>query len=120
MSFNTEGLARKAGSAILDLMPNGWKLRVWNNLGWHYSLEKGPICVHPSFDGNTYWAMIATDAGECGHGGPWTSKGGNYVHPMDAVIAAIDDFKNWFAGWQGIQDAVSTFEKECKYDLCGT
>lgn len=37
-----ERLAKK----WLNTMPRGWKSRVWENMGWHFDLNNGPISIH--------------------------------------------------------------------------
>jgi hypothetical protein len=44
----TKQAATKAGKALLARMNGkGWKLRVWENFGWHYAVNLGPINVFP-------------------------------------------------------------------------
>lgn len=58
-----ERCARAAGAALLKRMRGrGWKLHVWENLGWHYSVHSGAISVHVSrrLGGvPTYWALMS-------------------------------------------------------------
>ena len=49
---------KKAG-ALAKLLGNGWKKRVWENMGWHYSASKGKMSVSPSSDGS-YWVSLHT------------------------------------------------------------
>ena len=42
----------KAADALAGRMGAGWKPVVWENLGWHYRVEKGVVAIHPSEDRN--------------------------------------------------------------------
>jgi hypothetical protein len=37
----------------------GWKVRVWENMGWHYSIYNGNLAVYPSFVKGTYHANLS-------------------------------------------------------------
>lgn len=69
----------RKGRVLLKLMRGkGWKLRVWENMGWHYSVVSGPISVHPTLwsDETYYFSMISDDPKRAGGGaGIWTSSG---------------------------------------------
>jgi hypothetical protein len=40
--------AERRGRALLKQMKGrGWQLRVWENLGWHYSVYNEGVDVHP-------------------------------------------------------------------------
>lgn len=54
--------ATRAGKALLRRMKgHGWKLRVYENLGWHYSVETNRIhVVGPSHPGEeTFMALMS-------------------------------------------------------------
>lgn len=42
---------------LVARLGSGWKPRIWENLGWHYSAVKGIAKVHPSSNGE-YMAFI--------------------------------------------------------------
>lgn len=47
MSYKTEAEAKSAGEKLLARMKgDGWRLRVWENLGWHISVINWPIAVN--------------------------------------------------------------------------
>jgi len=47
----TKKQAERAGRALLKKMHGTqWKLRVWENLGWHYSVETINLSVSPCSD----------------------------------------------------------------------
>jgi hypothetical protein len=56
--------AYKEGGALLARMKGaGWRLSVWENLGWHYAVYSGAITVHPSRHGGrtTYSALMSSE-----------------------------------------------------------
>lgn len=64
----TKEEATKKGKALLKRMKTkGWKLRVWENLGWHYSLQNPPLCVSPSVSGMVF-TLMTEKADEAGWG----------------------------------------------------
>ncbi len=36
-----------AAAALATRLGKGWEANVWENLGWHYSVVKGQMAVHP-------------------------------------------------------------------------
>jgi hypothetical protein len=46
--------AYKKANALAKIMGTGWKVRVWENLGWHYAVESEFVKVHPTSDGAGY------------------------------------------------------------------
>jgi hypothetical protein len=81
--------ATKAGKVLLKKLGKGWRLRVWENHGWHYSATRGPIAVHTH--GAEYFALIDSDP-KCAGGGlaAWsTCDDRTYRDPRLAVKKAI-------------------------------
>jgi hypothetical protein len=67
--MRTENQAIAAAKRLLKKMKtSGWEIVVWENLGWHYKLVRGNICLyeHESMVGKpTYWTLRGYDgAGE--------------------------------------------------------
>ena len=67
----TKREATARGKKLLKKMKGkGWKLRVHENIGWHFNVWNGPIAVHDSGDG-IYWCLMGTAADclgvACGH-----------------------------------------------------
>ena len=47
----TKEQAEAKGAALLNrIRGTGWKVHVWENMGWHYAVHKGGLHVHSSFD----------------------------------------------------------------------
>lgn len=84
--------AIEAGRALLKRMRGrGWKLRVWQNLGWHHSVERGPLTVYPLTGRAGYHALLS-DNPEGTHSGAmaWTPRGTRqHRDPNKAAAAAV-------------------------------
>ena len=76
--------AGKAAKARLDKRWPKWKLRVWNNLGWHYDLRLGPISLSES-SGGGYFCMVSESLESDGTGGFWPE----FPHYGDTPEAAV-------------------------------
>ena len=62
--------ATKKGKQLLQKMKgSGWKLRVWENMGWNYSVKNGPINVYPLDHGQNQRFHCLLDCNEEGTGG---------------------------------------------------
>lgn len=76
--------------------PKTWKVRVHENLGWHWNLNaaNGQICVAPGYDGNTDFFCMISRPGSPGGGNPeWTPcPGKRFSDPQSAVDSALVDF----------------------------
>jgi len=76
--MQTKKEAEKAGQEMLAKMkdPN-WKLRVWENLGWHCEIQNGPLSVsYCPNSNNQYLILMSDDPLRCGTGaGIWTLRG---------------------------------------------
>jgi hypothetical protein len=58
--MKTKAQAEKAGKKLLKrLKGKGWKLRVWENIGWHYSARNGPINVYESHTEGMYSCLLS-------------------------------------------------------------
>ena len=57
-SGRRKAAAIELGRKLVESMPGtGWRLHVWQNLGWHYSVRRGDLQVMPS-SGGGYAAMF--------------------------------------------------------------
>jgi len=111
MAYATREEARDVGR---ELCPDGWKFRVWDNIGWHVSWRKGPVCVHENVD-YSFIALISPDPNECGSGGPWTSKTASDT-VLVAAAAEIAAFRDYVTDckrtWQAIEDNLPEIEED--------
>ncbi|RUU74744.1 hypothetical protein [Mesorhizobium sp. M7A.F.Ca.MR.362.00.0.0] len=44
--------AKRNAEALASRMGDGWKVEVWENLGWHYLVQKGCVTIHINEDRN--------------------------------------------------------------------
>lgn len=77
-----EAAERKA-KRLAAKLGKGWRPRVWENLGWHYSATRPHLAVHPSVDGG-YTAFL--NRRPKSSGGHWTAY---YATPAGAVLRVI-------------------------------
>ena len=65
--FDSKREALAKGKEKLKLLKNrkGWKVVVWENLGWHMRLEKGNMNLHYSPDDDTFSGFLS-DTGSGG------------------------------------------------------
>jgi hypothetical protein len=92
--MKTRAEAAAAGKQAQRQLPKGWKLRVWENLGWHYSLSKGNVRLLPPDDISDRWSCLISEVPTDvpGSGGPWTRTGGGWGEtPREAVRKALRD-----------------------------
>lgn len=103
MHFRTKAEAEANGrkwKATLPAAGRGWTLRVWDNLGWHWSLTLGPLSVYPwsgREDGH-FHAMLAGGVGETRYGdGRWTGQTfPRYARsPLAAAKKAIAHYRDY-------------------------
>lgn len=70
-TFDTEQEARLEGEKLLNMMHGeGWTLRVWENMGWCYSVENDGVSVHSPYykNGNKYYSVLLSARGNNGCG----------------------------------------------------
>lgn len=95
--MKTEGEAYKGAVILQDLMnTTGWRIRVWENLGWHYQISKGTISIYEAYkhidDPTSYHAMIAGEPGQNGHGlAAWSGDFFASSDPNEVVWRAIGE-----------------------------
>jgi hypothetical protein len=75
--------AQERAAALAWQLGEGWRPRVWENLGWHHSAtdKSGKLKVHPSDVDGSFFALFGD-----GDGGEWR---GNGETPEAAVKAAV-------------------------------
>lgn len=72
-TFAAYKAAKRKAKTLAAELGEGWHARVWENLGWHYSVDRPHISVSPS--GSGYMAIIA----------------GNYIGHSRRPVLAIRD-----------------------------
>lgn len=56
--------ANRESAALAARMGEGWEARVWENSGWHYSVRKGVVDIHPRIIGEWGAGVITGGWGE--------------------------------------------------------
>ena len=98
-SKTKEEAIKKAKLLVSKMKSKGWKTEVWENLGWHYSISKGLLCVNgvKYNDGKCkYYALLSggdyPGTGECYWGDSRCFKDPNDA--VTAVMKSAEDFVN--------------------------
>jgi hypothetical protein len=89
VSFTTtEAQALRAANAAAKRLP-GWRVRVWENLGWHWSLvdRSGCVKLHPLSEeaGGGWTAFVGSDSST---GGFWAEHGRTPREAIERTVAA--------------------------------
>ena len=108
MSHQTKVAAERAGKAALKTMPKGWRLRVWENLGWHFSILNGPAAIYESSVDGSFNCLISDDPKATGWGGVGWSGGGDRsaATPIEAYCLEVENFKAYFNKLKEIHEAI--------------
>ena len=89
----TKTEAEKVGQELLDKMKDkNWKLRVWQNLGWHCEISNGPISIsyHPE-NQNPYLILMSDDPRRSGTGaGIWTMGKSSFKDPLICIKKQVE------------------------------
>jgi hypothetical protein len=83
--------ATRRAAKLAARLGDGWKPRVWENLGWHYTVElgdakRGGISIHEGANG--YWYLMG-DAPSCGIPAWSHPTDREFRDPKDAVRYAL-------------------------------
>ena len=86
--------AERGANHLVGLMTEGqWKIRIWQNLGWHYSVHNEWIAISPRyFNGRLrgFYALLSDRPGTpSGSPSYWTAQG-VFKDPNKAVDAVLD------------------------------
>lgn len=97
----TKEEAEKKGREMLAMMnTGGWKLEVWENLGWHCALRNGYVNIsHSNYgDGDSYLALV-NDRGSGSHDS-FVNAGGieHHTDPNEAVESRLRQIEEWLDG----------------------
>lgn len=95
MGFETKREARAAAkvakSEVEKEFGPGWRVRVWENMGWYFCVKKWPISVRKDIgspgEDTTWWAQISP-SGESGLM-MWQPGSESYYEPRSAITAAV-------------------------------
>lgn len=96
---------------MMPLMPdngNGWYLRVWENLGYHFELRKGIVSVTKS--GKEYHCFIYSAPNDTGGIGPCSAYGKT---PKATIKKAVQQMRAYAIEqetfWNGIRQQLKDF-----------
>lgn len=106
--------AVRKSNKLLKVMGPEWKARVYENLGWHYSLQRGPITL---YEREKEYSALIDDRLEDPVGGLalWTNDvSKRYSDPKKAVIAAIKQVEEVVMKHNGIFDSLKTIRESMK------
>jgi len=71
--MQTKAGAEKEGKALLKRMKGkGWKLKVWENIGWWYRVHNGPVAVYPTTKDRFFCLLNDNVKVACGGLATWT------------------------------------------------
>jgi hypothetical protein len=98
MSFDTKTEAEIwiKQQRIKHGVPDSWKERVWDNLGWHACFNIGGFSVHTSIAdrnaGESWYAYLSGEPGKPGGGsGMWTNVNRPpLLSPQEAILDAFN------------------------------
>lgn len=113
--MNTEKEAIRKAKEVQKRLGQGWDIRVWRNLGWHWSLQAagGRISLYEDFSGK-FFALVNLDGRSPGMGDPEVPVVPSRRDPCRAVWDAMDAIRDIFE-----RDAKG-FEmlEEVTWDIC--
>lgn len=84
-----ERATERAAALVLQL-GEGWQPRVWENLGWHFSAEKGAATVEYSESGGHFTASIDAGLFQQRHE-QFRANGDSPRGAMEAVLAQVEN-----------------------------
>lgn len=94
-------VVKKADKLVSLLKGSGWKVKIYENLGWHFQVVSGPIAVFGNQENDLYWCMIAQSSDLVGSGfPPWScspspGKANYHKDPNEAVKEALTHAGAW-------------------------
>lgn len=106
--MKTKAQAEEAAKSLIKKMNGkGWKLRMWQNIGWHYEIRNGPIAVSPCYPEGKFSCKLS-DSLEDSYGGSliWA----NNFSSKDPNKAVMHEIKNARKELNLIIDAVRFVE----------
>lgn len=86
-----------------------WSIRIWENLGWHYSLQRGPILLYER-DGK-YSVLIDEEiTNPTGGAAIWTENSNSYSDPKKAVLKAIERVNKVVSHLNNVLDSIKAIK----------
>jgi len=100
--------AFKVAKRLQQKLGGKWKVNVWENLGWHYSVTLGSISVHRGdVRKKNYFAFVSPEENDPSGGAMfWTPSDMPYdKYPEIAVKRALSNVKTFIAGCQKLHES---------------
>lgn len=102
--------AQRTARRIARLLGKGWRVEVWENLGWHWRVTNGPVQLGACYAKGRktlYHAMVGSSPTESRGGAAyWTERGQGYrADPRRAVKDAVRLVEKFVAGAIETRDA---------------
>lgn len=105
----------KAIDLLNKLKGNGWKIEVFENLGWHYHLKNWPFSVS-EYDGQ-YSVLMTSDPSFLGSGEMFWSDDFRSEDPNEVVNHQLEVAREFAAK---INNAIAEAEKSIRVPDCNT
>lgn len=118
----TKEQAESIGRDMLKQLGEGWKISVFQNLGWHVNAYKGTIHVSAARSGPeliTYFCLISDRNGDHSTGSSvWSGNNhADFDNPVDAVIYEVQKAMKVVRGLNSIladaEQAIENFNCKC-------
>lgn len=77
--------------AAAKTMSAGWTPRVWENMGWHWNIEKGVCSIHPSHFEERYTAYFNSTWQVLGYGSSPNEALGKAIREVRRRVRALED-----------------------------
>ncbi len=108
MSFNSEREAfKRAEKVVKKLNTKGWKINVWENLGWHYELLNSYMSLHEV--SGTFYAMVSNSLPAGSGSAFWTVRNDpTFENPNDAVRLALKHVSTFVRKVKEVQKKLET------------
>jgi hypothetical protein len=86
---------KKAEELLAKMTTKGWRIRVWENLGWHYGITNGWIYITPYFDDGTWCVMVNRTGEDTCDSYPYATRMNTGNDPNVAVLQRLQEIKTW-------------------------
>ncbi len=89
MASRTHEFCVGESAKLAALLGPGWEPRIWENMGWHWSIKNRTIDLHPNynyFGGHEIKTYTAFLNAEGQGGGIWTYRGDTPIEAIEGVL----------------------------------
>ena len=86
----TKSQAIAGAKELQEKLGASWQIKVWENLGWHYSCFRNNITVYPGYNGKkVYHTLISDNEGGDRSGSILWSSHNHNKDPRESVKIAV-------------------------------